>query len=137
MKIANSLNNKGVSIIELILVTAVIGMLILLVSNAPTAFNMIGNSSRESKVREVIQKRIEDLRAGSYANLSNGTTQISDPRISTLPQGTSQVVINDCPITICTNGELAKLVEITVSWTESGKAKTVKTSTLVSQGGLN
>ena len=129
-------NQRGISLVEVILVMIIAGVMFLLIANLPSSLSLIGTSRREALAKEIIAKKIEDLRSQTYVNLANGTIQIIDSRLSSLPQSSSQVTIDDCPITICTNGELAKQVKIHLTWIESGKTKTMDIATLIAKNGL-
>lgn len=130
------LGHRGVSLIELLLVVTTVGFLILLIGNLPNAINLVGRAQRQSLAREIASKQIEDKRAVSFTNLANGTHNVSDSRLTSLRFGVGEVVVSDCDITVCTNGEVAKVVEVIITWQESS-TQTVKLSTLISEGGLN
>ncbi len=121
---------------ELIIVTALLGAIIIIIANVPQAINLIGASSNESIAKQIIAEKVESLRSETYDNLANGTTQISDRRLSSLPSSTSSVLIEDCPQSICLNGELVKQVTINVAWKDGDKIKNVLVSTLIAKGGL-
>lgn len=131
-----TLNSQGFSLVEMIVVVAIAGMIILILGNIPSSLGLIGGSKQEATVNQIINKKIEDLRSQGYDNLANGTTTISDTRLSSLPGSSSQVIIEDCPAGTCNNGELIKKVTIKVSWKASNKDKSIEVKTLISQGGL-
>lgn len=136
-KVERSCDRKnGFSIIELIIVIAVAGAIVLVVANIPNSIGLIGKSKNESIAKEVATQRIEALRGQSYVNLANGTTPIIDTRVSALPGGTATSSIEDCPVAICPTAQSIKKVTVTISWTEKNEPKSVILTTLISDGGL-
>ncbi len=133
---SDSQNQKGVSLVELLIVVAVIGFLAILVASIPNSIALIGNSKHVSVAREVATKQIEDSRAIGYDNLVEGENSISDFRINTLPNGAGLVTIQDCDLTICASGEELKQIIVKVTWKELGKPQEVKLTTFVSENGL-
>jgi len=136
MKSKLCVEQRGVSLIELILATAGIGFLVMLIANLPPSFNLISRSKHEGVAREIISKSIEDLRASGYANLANGQTNITDSRINLMPGGYGSIVIEDCPTSICSQGESTKQITITLNWLDGGKKQSTTAKTLLSEGGL-
>ena len=134
-----NVKERGVSLVELLLVVAAIGFLILLVSNLPNAINLIGRARHQSLAREIASKSIEDTRAIAFANLADGTTNLTDSRVNLLPSGSGARIIEPCNPNVCTGGEASKVkqVAVTLTWKEAGKTQTVKLQTLISEGGLN
>lgn len=135
-------SEKGLSIVEIILVIMIIGFIVSIINTLPPSIGLIGISKHESIAKEIAQKQIEDLRTLSYDNIcdpSGGacTTLITDPRLASLPGSSSQVVIDVCPVSICTQNEQVKKTVVTVNWIETGnKTKKVEISTFISKGGL-
>jgi competence protein ComGC len=88
------LNNseRGISLVEIVMVIFIIGMVILLFGSLPNSISLIGTSTRESSAKEIALKKIESLRNLTYDNLAIGTSYITDSRLSSLPQGTGQVL---------------------------------------------
>lgn len=132
-----SRNEKGVSLIESLLVVVIISVIVLLMANLPSAMGLIQKSKHLSLAREIAAKQLEDKRSINYANLVNDTTAVSDFRVSLLPQGAGEVLIEDCAATICTNSENIKQVKVTVSWVDNNKTQTVSLDTFIGEGGLN
>lgn len=130
-------NQKGISLVEILLVLATLGILVAIISNLPNALGLIGRSRHQSLAREIAAKAVEDVRAISYINLTSGTISISDSRINLLPSASGTRLIEDCPSSICAHGENTKQITVTVKWREVTKEETIKLVTLVSQGGLN
>lgn len=128
---------KGVSIIEITVVLAIIGFLAILVASFPNAMALIGKTRHLSVASEIASKKMEDLRAMQYINLSLGEEEISDPRLGLLPSGSGKVLVEDCYPEICTQSEDTKKVTVTVTWRDYGKDQIVNLTTLISDGGLN
>lgn len=133
----NRNHQKGVSIVETILVIFIAGILVLLLANLPNAIGLITKSKNISLAREIAVKQIEDKRTTSFTNLINNTSNISDSRISLLPNGSGTIIIEDCSLQVCTNGEEVKLVTVTVNWKENNKDQSVSLKTMIGQGGIN
>ncbi len=128
---------KGFSIIEVVLVAAVAIFVVITIANLPSSLGLVGKSKNESLAKEITIKAIEDARtAGSQdpTNLVSGS--INDSKLASLPSGSGQLQISNCPANICTNGENLKQVTATVTWNESGTQKSVQITTLITKGGL-
>ncbi|MBI4038189.1 hypothetical protein HY387_00850 [Candidatus Daviesbacteria bacterium] len=130
------MNSRGVSLIEILLVTVLVGFLVLLIGNLPNSINLIGKANHQSLAREIATKQIEDKRAISFVNLANGETVITDSRINLLPSGSGSVLVEDCNPLICTQGENTKQITVKVSWKNEGKNQEISLKTLISEGGL-
>lgn len=128
---------RGVSLVETILVVLTLGFIVILMANLPNALGLIQKSKHVGVAREVATKQIEDQRSVSFINLVNGTTNVSDSRLSLLPQGVGQVEVSDCDPLICTNSESIKKVKTTVTWKDISKTQTVTLETFIGEGGLN
>lgn len=128
---------KGVSLIESLLVVVVIGSIVFLIANIPNALMLIGKSKHISIAREIAVKQIEDKRNINYANLVNDNSPISDSRLSLLPSGAGAVVVEDCPPVICANGENIKQITVTVSWVDNNKPQDLTVNTMIGEGGIN
>lgn len=127
---------KGVSLVEIILVVAAVIILALLIASLPQSIASIRKSNNTSLAREIAGKQLDLLRKQPYQNLSNGTNNFSDASLSKLPSPTASFEIDDCPGNICTEGEDAKKIKVNVNWIESGDAKSVELLTIVTEGGL-
>lgn len=134
-------NNRGVSLIEVLLVIVVLFGIVLLMQNFPNAINLINKSNHLSIAREIAAKQIEDKRSTNYLNLvSPSTTNITssvDARMNLLPSGSGQLEINDCDPLICTTAEEIKQIKVTINWKENNKNQTISLDTLIGSGGLN
>lgn len=133
------IGEKGVSLIESLLVVVVVGFIVALMANLPNAMGLITKSKQLSLAREIAAKQIEDKRAISYANLAltDGPENISDARLDLLPKGTGTMEIKNCDPLICTNGEPIKQVVVTINWKNNSKQQTIRVNTLLGEGGLN
>lgn len=131
------MREKGISLIETMLVVAVVGAAVFLLANLPNAIGLIGKSRHLSLAREIAAKAIEDKRNISYINLVPDTTEIIDSRIGLLPSGNGQVVVADCDPLICTSSEHIKQVAVTVQWKEGSKDQQVTLQTFIGEGGIN
>lgn len=130
------IKNKGISLVELLLVIVMVGFLVLVIGNLPNSLTLIGKAGHQSLAREIASKKIEDIRAMQYINLSNGENSLTDYRLSELPDGAGTYLIEDCDSLVCTNGEQTKKVIVTVSWKEGSKVTQIKLETLISEGGI-
>lgn len=134
LKLLNS--QTGISLLEVVISLTMIGFILLIILNIPQATRLIGASKHESLAKDIVVQQIERLRSQAYDNLPLGTVTISDPRLSTLPQSSSSVIVSNCPNITCPNGEQTKMVEVKVSWQEESKVKNVDVYTFISKGGL-
>lgn len=130
------LNQKGFSLLEVLMTLSTVSIIIFLLAGIPNSINLITKSKHLDLVREISSRQIEELRIASYNNLANGETSIVDHRIKLLPSGAAQLLIEECPISVCTNNEEAKKIKITVTWTENGKPQNSIIETIISSGGL-
>lgn len=128
---------NGFSLVEILLVIAGIGFLIILMAALPNSVNLITHSKYQSLAREIAAKQIETVREQSYANLALGTEELSDQRINLLPAGSGVKAVEDCDPAICTQSELVKKVTVSINWIQEGSTKQIKLVTFVSDGGLN
>src|SRR3989338_3233162 len=128
---------KGFSLVESLLVVAVIGSVVFLMANIPNALMLIAKSNHVSLAREIAVKQIESKRAINYTNLVNDNSTISDPRLNLLPHGSGTVAVDDCSPTICKNGEPVKQVTVTVNWKDNNKSQAITLKTMICEGGIN
>lgn len=134
------IRNKGVSLVETLLALTMVGVIVLLLSNLPNAFNLINKSKHANLAREIATKQIEDKRTISFVNLVNDTSALTaqiEPRLNLLPNGSAVVVVEDCQAQICPNEEPIKKVTVTVNWKETDKLQTINIKTFIGEGGLN
>lgn len=118
------------------MVIFITGIIVYVIANIPQAIRLITGSQSETKVREVAAKKIEDIRLSGFDNLANGTTAISDPRLNSLQSVSASTVVADCSVAVCANGEEAKQVTVTISWSEQNNPKIFQLVTLVAKDGL-
>lgn len=131
------MNEKGISLVESLLVVVILGVIVLLMANIPNSLMLISKSKHLSLAREIAVKQIEDKRAISYANLTNDSSQVIDSRLSLLPQGVGTVEVEDCDSAICTNGERVKQVTVTLNWQDNNKTQEISLKTMIGEGGIN
>ncbi|MDO8573982.1 MAG: hypothetical protein Q7R77_04525 [Candidatus Daviesbacteria bacterium] len=130
-------DERGVSLVESLLVVVVLGSIIFLIASIPNALMLVGKSRHVSLAREIAVKQIEDKRTINYSNLVNDNSIISDPRLSLLPNGLGTVAVSDCDPLVCTNSEHIKQVLVTVNWKDNNKVQTVTLKTMIGEGGIN
>lgn len=128
---------NGFSLVELVIAVSLVGVIVLIVGNIPNAIRLVTSSQSESVVRQVAARKIEDIRAAGYESLpEQGTTAISDTRLSQLKSSSAFMTVDDCPVNICPNGEAVRQVTLTISWSEDGEPKTYQLVTLIGEDGL-
>lgn len=130
------INLNGFSLIEVIIVIFLLGAILLVIANIPQVIRLVTGTQYESIIREVTAQKVEDIRLAGFDSLADGTTTISDPRLNSLPNLSGNTIIEPCPFSLCTNGELAKQVTITFTWTDNAEPKRFSVTTLVAKGGL-
>ncbi len=129
-------NEKGVSLVELVLVVAAVGFLALLVNNLPSSISSINKSRHISLARDIAGKQMDYLRRQSFDNLSIGTEGFFDSGLATLNGASAVYQIDECNPEICTEGEEIKEVKVKISWNESGDNESVELFTIIGKGGL-
>jgi type II secretory pathway pseudopilin PulG len=129
-------NQRGISLIELILVVVAVGVLAVLIASLPASIQSIRNSGNTSLAKEIANKEIDLLRKQPYSGLSNGMNTFTDASLFKLPSPAAQYEVSDCPIEVCASGEVAKKIKVTVFWQEAGVVKKVELSTLMTERGL-
>lgn len=130
-------SEKGVSLIESLLVVVVVASIVFLISSLPNALTLVSKSKHLSLAREIAAKQIEDKRMISYDNLVSDNSPISDSRLNLLSQGSGVVIVEDCNLEICNLGEEIKQVTAEVTWQDNNKPQSVILKTMISKGGLN
>ena len=130
-------SSDGISAMEVILVCLIIGFLILIIGNLPNSIKLIGESNRSSLAKDILLKKIEDIRSTSFDSLASSTT-ISDPRMNKLSDASGSITVEDCPLIVCKNGEEddVKQVTLEITWQDGTQTKQSKLTTLVSKNGL-
>lgn len=127
---------KGISLIEIILVAGVVIALTLLLTSLPSSMSSINKSRQTSLAKEIALKELERLRNQNYENLVEGSNSFIDADLNKLPSALGIYEIIPCSPLICTLDEDMKEIKVVVSWNESGDNKNVELSTLVLNGGL-
>lgn len=130
------IGKKGMSLIELLLVVLIVGFLVLLIGNLPSSLGLIGISKHKAIALEIISRQIESSRSSGYEILTIGTTNIIDSRLSNLPSGSGQKIVEGCLPPICQNSEPIKKVTVRVTWVDSSKNQSVEAVTFIGEGGL-
>ncbi len=131
-------NSRGFSLVEVMLFLMIVGFIILLVVNIPSSIGLIGKTRKINLAREIVNQKVEGLRLSGYENLpGNGSSSFSDARLSNLPTGSGEVLVEDCPESVCTLGEVnIKQVKVKVNWIEEGAGETLSVTTLIGEGGI-
>ena len=129
-------NNRGVSLIEVLLTMAIISIIVFLIASLPNSLLLITKSKHLSLAREIAVTKLDDLKEMPYSNLANGENSISDNRLKLLPSGSGQYSIEDCEVAICSDNEQAKTIKVKIDWRESNKPQSFTMKTLISEGGI-
>ena len=112
-----ALKQSGFSLVEVIIAIFLAGAMVLVIANIPQAIRLITLSRSESIVREVAARKLEDMRLTGYDNLAaSGTSNFSDPRLSSLAAVSATSTVIDCPVSLCPGGEAVKQVTISIDW---------------------
>lgn len=127
---------KGFSLVEIIIGIFIVGLIVIVIGNLPNAINLVTSSQYDSIVREVAAKKMEDVRLTGYDSLVNGTTPINDSRLGSFSGASGFTVVSNCQPSVCGANQLVKEVKITISWSEKGEPKTYQLVTLVGKDGL-
>lgn len=130
------MREKGISLVEIILVAAAVIALTLLLGTLPSAMSSVNRSRHSSVAREIVAREIEYLKKQPYVNLLEGVNSFTDPNLSSLTDGNAGYEIKPCSDSICTYGEDMKEVKVSVSWSEAGKINKVEFVTLIYAGGF-
>lgn len=131
-------SSKGFSLVEVMLFLMIVGFIILLLVNIPSSIELIGKTRRINLAKEIVNQKIEGLRLLGFENLpGNGISTFSDARLTTLPSGAGEVVVEDCPSSACILGETnIKQVKVSVKWKEESQDKNLNVTTLITEGGI-
>jgi prepilin-type N-terminal cleavage/methylation domain-containing protein len=127
---------RGFSLIEIVLSIAFIGMIVLAINNVPNSIKLVAMYQKKALAENIAQAQVEKLRMTTYANLTDGTINMTDPRLAKLPLASGTAVVSACPVTICLNSEQTKKVVVTVSWNDQGIVQKVEMDTFISSGGI-
>lgn len=129
-------NQTGFGLIEVLLVSMFIGLLVILIAGIPNSLLLVGQSRYLSIAREIASKTIEDTRLLGYDNLVNTEDNITDTRISLLPNGSGTKKIENCDVSICLHGEHLKKLTVKILWKENSKDQQISIVTMVSDNKL-
>lgn len=129
-------SEKGLSLVEILLVIVILGLTVFLIANLPNAVGLIGKSRNINLAREIAAGQIEGKRTIQYLNLADGVENIIDTRLNLLSEGSGTIEVKPCDPIICTNSEEVKEVIAQVFWKEKGQVESVKLTTFISEGGL-
>ncbi|MDO8638692.1 MAG: hypothetical protein Q7R43_03890 [Candidatus Daviesbacteria bacterium] len=130
------MKQRGISLIEIVLVAAAMIALALLLGTLPSSMSSINKSRQTSLAKEVTAKEIEYLRGQAYEDLIEGDNTFVDVSLDKLGNAQGSYEVKACSPTICTLNEDVKEIKVKVSWVEAGENKNVELSTLVSKGGI-
>lgn len=125
-------NQAGFTIIELLVTIVVATLIILAVSSL---FITIARAQRSTELLEVAsragERQIESLRNENYVSLvPDSTVTFTDVLPASLPEPRTGVAAISEPI------DGVRRVDITVTYRDAGKNKTVKLSSLIGQIGI-
>lgn len=132
----DAFGQSGFTLVEVALALMIVIFVVMMIVNLPPSLSLIGKSKQEGLAKDIASAKLESLRSQGFDNLANGTSPLTDTRLSSLPGGSGEVVIEDCPETVCTNSETAKKVKTKVEWKHTSGTKEVELTTIISKGGL-
>src|SRR5207237_135848 len=119
----------GFTVVELVTAIVVMGIIIPAVSIALTNLAVVNNQARYQTLANFIaQNKIESLRSIGSNALASGTTNFSSSLPSTIgsPKSATYTVTNNTPNTG------VKQVDISISYTEYGKTRSLSYRTYIS-----
>jgi prepilin-type N-terminal cleavage/methylation domain-containing protein len=135
MRPMNRLNERGFSLLELVVSAAVMGVLIVAIY---TFFVQVRDVNRFASnlviANQVLQQQLETYRNTPYNNLTTGTQSVSSilsPYPSLRSPRSATAVITELQV----NG--LKQIDLTISYTDNGGTKTIAATTLVAARGIN
>ena len=126
-------NSAGFTVVELVTAIVVMGLVIPAVSIALTNLAVVNRQARDQTLANFIaQNKVETLRSAGYNSLASGTTDFTTSLPSTMgaPKSASYTVTNDSPATGI------KKVDISITYTEYGKTRSLSYRTYVSELGV-
>jgi hypothetical protein len=129
-------NQKGISLVEVVVVLATIGFLVLIIANVPSSLVSINKSRQTALAEEIASRKIESLRNTGFVDLAQGVSEFSDPDLFSLPSAQAEFEVTECPLEICSMGEDAKILQVRVFWGDFGNEHKVSLETLISEGGI-
>lgn len=126
---------RGFTLIEQLVAATVMLVIFIAVTQAFVGIGVVNNrSDAQTEAVELMQQKLELLRNTPYNNLVVGTTDFSSEMdtFSALksPRTATITITEVTPSTL-------KRVDISLSYTQSGKTRTIGTSTLIGLRGIN
>ena len=123
--------NAGFTIVELIVTIVIMGVIIPAVAIALTNLTVVDYQARDLALANFIaQNKVETLRSAGYNSLSNGTQSFSSQLPNTMGSPKSASYAVSTPITG------VKQIDVTISYTEYKKTKSIAYRTYVSELGV-
>lgn len=122
---------KGFTVVELVVAIGLFGIIVPAVAIGLSNLAVIQNRARDlTLVNMLAQNKIETLRSAGYNSVTTGTTSFSGelPNVLSAPKSAQYVVTQ--PQTGI------KQIDVTISYSEYGGAKTVSYRTLISELGV-
>jgi prepilin-type N-terminal cleavage/methylation domain-containing protein len=117
------LDAGGFTLIELMVTVIVLGIVITSLGGLYYTMQVIQVQSQHLDIAtRAADTEIEDLRNAGYDSLANGTTSFTSSLPSDLPHGTTGTVVVSQP------ASGLKRVDVTIAYTDYGKAETVTLS---------
>lgn len=130
------MKEKGISLIEIILVAAAVIALALLLGTLPSSMSSINKSRHTSIAREIATREIEYLKRQPYNNFLEGVNPFTDLSLDSLNGGSAYYEIKPCSVEVCTHNEDIKEVKVSVAWNENGEPEKIELVTLIYAGGI-
>ena len=131
MQIQGHVSQSGFTIVELIVTIVIMGVIIPAVALALTNLTVVDYQARDLALANFIaQNKVETLRSAGYNTLSNGTQSFSSQLPNTMGSPKSASYTVSTPITG------VKQIDVTISYTEYKKTKSIAYRTYVSELGV-
>ena len=125
------IDRTGFTIVELIVTIVIMGVIIPAVALALTNLTVVDYQARDLALANFIaQNKVETLRSAGYNTLSNGTQSFSSQLPNTMGSPKSASYTVSTPITG------VKQIDVTISYTEYKKTKSIAYRTYVSELGV-
>lgn len=124
-------NQKGFTIVELIVTLVVGAIFVLAINTVFTTQSYISQRGRDTVLANAyIESKVESLRSKGFLSLTNGTTDVTNELPSDLKNPRSGSVV------ISSYNTSIKKVDITVSYNEQGKSRSVTYTTYIGELGV-
>ncbi len=122
--------HRGFTLIEVLVSILILGAMLVFYTSSFSATKLTRDAQRKDVALRVIEQKLEELRALTYAGLPASGT-FSDPLLTSLPNGIAST-------TISTYNAAIKKATVGVSWIEgSSTLRYIESTTLITQvGGL-